>query len=92
MPFFYLARCSDNSLYSGACVDLTEREEKHNSGKGSKYVRSRLPVKIIYSEKFQTMSEALKREAQVKRFTKAQKEALSQPKPQPRVPRQVKRP
>jgi putative endonuclease len=77
MPtFFYLARCSDNSLYSGSCVDLLARETKHNEGKGAKYTRSRLPVKIVYSEEFVTLSEALKREAQVKTFKKAQKEDL----------------
>ena len=76
MPFFYLARCSDNSLYSGSCKGLLAREAKHNAGTGAKYTRSRLPVKIVYSEEFATLSEALKREAEVKTLSKAQKEAL----------------
>jgi putative endonuclease len=77
MPhFFYLARCSDESLYSGTCIDVKGREEMHNSGKGAKYTRSRLPIKIIYVETFETLSEARKREAEVKRWSKAEKEKL----------------
>lgn len=74
--YFYLARCSDGSLYSGYCKDLKVREEMHNAGKGAKYTRAHLPVKIVYSEEFATLSEALKREAQVKKFPKLQKEEL----------------
>ncbi len=74
--FFYLARCSDNSLYAGTCVDPVEREKKHNEGKGAKYTRSRSPVKIIYTESFETLSDARKREAAVKRMSKETKEQL----------------
>ena len=77
MPFyFYLARCSDDSLYSGSCKDIQEREDMHNSGKGAKYTRAHRPVKIIYSETFKTLSEAMKREAQVKTWSKINKEKL----------------
>lgn len=77
MPYyFYLARCSDHSLYSGSCVDLHAREAKHNEGKGAKYTRSRKPIKIIYHEEFQTLTEARKREAAIKKWSKAEKEAL----------------
>ena len=74
--YFYLARCSDASLYAGTCMDLLEREQKHNEGTGAKYTRSRLPVKIVYHEPFETLSEARKREAQIKRWTKEAKEKL----------------
>ncbi len=74
--YFYLARCSDDSLYAGTCVDLRDREEKHNAGKGAKYTRSRGPVKIIHHEAFATLSEARKREAEVKRWKKERKEVL----------------
>ena len=78
MPhFFYLARCSDGSLYAGTCMDVAEREKKHNDGTGSKYARSRRPVKIMYSEKYSSVSEARKREAEVKRWSKARKEELT---------------
>ena len=74
--FFYLARCSDDSLYAGYCKDLEEREEMHNIGKGAKYTRSRLPVSIIYSEEFDSKTEAMQREAQVKKWKKDKKENL----------------
>ncbi|MDA0375854.1 MAG: GIY-YIG nuclease family protein [bacterium] len=74
--YFYLARCSDNSLYSGYCKDINTREAMHNAGKGAKYTRAHLPIEIIYFEEFETLSEALQREAEVKKFTKAKKEAL----------------
>lgn len=77
MPFFfYLARCSDNSLYSGSCKDVKSREKMHNEGKGAKYTRARLPIKIVYFEEFENRSEACKRESAVKKFTKKQKEEL----------------
>lgn len=77
MPFyFYLARCSDDSLYSGSCLDLKAREAKHNEGKGAKYTRSRRPVEIIYHEEFATLAEARRREASVKNLQKSEKENL----------------
>lgn len=78
MPYhFYLARCSDGSLYSGSTNDLTVREQKHNEGKGAKYTRSRRPIKIIYSEQFDTLTEARRREALVKTWSKMKKENLA---------------
>ncbi len=78
MHYFYLARCSDNSLYAGYCVNLTEREAMHNAGKGARYTRARLPVTFVYHEEFSEKSDALKREAQVKKWKKAEKEKLIQ--------------
>lgn len=74
--YFYLARCADGSLYAGTCLDLAAREAKHNDGTGAKYTRARGPVKIIYHETFATLSDARKREAEVKKWNKADKEAL----------------
>lgn len=77
MPhYFYLAQCSDDSLYSGTCLNVREREAKHNDGTGAKYTRSRRPVQIVYHEEFETLSEARKREAEVKKWSKQQKEDL----------------
>lgn len=77
MPYyFYLARCSDNSLYCGCCKDLKSREAMHNSGKGAKYTRSRLPIQVVYHEEFTTLADAMKREAHVKKWSKTQKEDL----------------
>jgi len=74
--YFYLARCADDSLYAGTAIDIQEREAKHNDGTGAKYTRSRGPVKIVYSEEFETLSEARKREAEVKKWPKLKKESL----------------
>jgi putative endonuclease len=77
MPhYFYLARCSDDSLYSGTCINLQEREAKHNDGTGAKYTRARRPVTFVYHEEFDTLSDARKREAEVKKWTRQQKEEL----------------
>lgn len=81
MHYVYLARCADGSLYAGTCVDVAAREAVHNSGKGSKYTRSRLPLKIIYTEEYGTLSEARKREAAVKKLSKGEKEALCYTRP-----------
>ena len=82
--YFYLARCSDDSLYAGTCIDLLAREEKHNEGRGAKYTRSRLPVRFIYHETFRTLSAARKREAAVKKLQKEEKEALVLRKKKPK--------
>jgi putative endonuclease len=74
--YFYLARCSDGSLYAGTCIDLKAREAKHNAGEGAKYTRSRRPVTIAYFEEFETLSEARSREARVKMWKKEEKEGL----------------
>ena len=78
--YFYLARCADGSLYAGICVDLEARFEKHNTGKGAKYTRARRPVECVYFEQLPDQSAALKREAAVKKFTRAKKEALIESK------------
>lgn len=78
MPYyFYLARCSDNSLYCGSCKNLSHREKIHNSGKGAKYTRSRLPIHIVYSEACATLVDAMRREAEIKKWRKDKKESLA---------------
>ncbi len=74
--YFYLARCRDGSLYAGTCTDPRAREAKHNDGTGAKYTRSRRPVQIVHCEEFTSLSGARRREANVKRWGKAAKEAL----------------
>ena len=63
----YLLRCSDNSLYCGITNDLENRLSKHNSGKGSKYTRSRMPVELVGVSAELNRSEALKLEYRVKK-------------------------
>ena len=73
----YLIKCVDGTLYCGYTDDLEQRIKEHNdSKKGAKYTKSRRPVKLVYSEKLKTKSEAMKREVEIKKLTRMQKEAL----------------
>ena len=76
MHFVYIVRCSDGSLYTGYTRDPKEREKAHNTGRGAKYTLGRRPVSLVYSQEFDTVGEALKREHQLKRWPRAKKEAL----------------
>ncbi len=69
----YILECADKSLYTGSTNDLKKRFETHKNGKGGRYTRSHKPVKIIYSEKFETKSEALKREIEIKSWKRNKK-------------------
>lgn len=73
MFFVYILRCSDNTLYTGWTTDLNRRLKCHNSGKGAKYTRCRLPVKIVYYENLPDKSSALKRECEIKKLSRAKK-------------------
>jgi putative endonuclease len=81
MPFVYIVRCADNTLYTGWALDVTKRVAMHNAGRGAKYTRTRRPVKLIYSEELPTRAAAMKREAQIKRYPRAKKLALGQSAP-----------
>jgi putative endonuclease len=74
--YFYIVRCQDNSLYSGITNDIDHRVKEHNKGTGAKYTLGRRPVKLVYSEKHNNISEARKREAQIKSWRKTKKEQL----------------
>lgn len=71
--YTYLILTEDNTLYCGYTDDLEKRFEKHKSGKGAKYTRAHKPVKIVYSECFDTKIEAQKHERRIKKMTRAQK-------------------
>lgn len=71
--YVYMLKCSDNSIYTGYTDSLEERVKKHNSGKASKYTRSRLPVQIVYSEECNDKSTALKREIAIKALSRENK-------------------
>lgn len=74
--FVYVVRCADGTLYTGYARDPQEREKVHNSGRGAKYTSVRRPVSLVYSEACESLSDALKREHQVKRLSRKEKEAL----------------
>ncbi|MBI3774770.1 MAG: GIY-YIG nuclease family protein [Gammaproteobacteria bacterium] len=62
----YILRCADHSLYTGVATDVAARVLKHNSGKGAKYTRGRLPAVLVYQEKLASHGAALKREYAIK--------------------------
>jgi putative endonuclease len=74
--YVYIVECSDGTFYTGYTNNIENRVNKHNSGKGAKYTKTRLPVKLVYKEKFCTKSEALKREYFIKQLTRKEKEKL----------------
>ena len=74
--YVYMLRCRDGSLYTGYTDDPQRRLSVHNSGKGAKYTRSRLPVELVYQESCGDKSQALQREIAIKKLSKPQKEAL----------------
>ena len=76
MNYVYILRCADNTLYCGWTNDLDARLATHNSGKGAKYTRARLPVELVYFEEYDDKHEAMSREWQIKRMNKADKMKL----------------
>ena len=76
MYFVYMVRCADGTLYTGWARDPHSRLRVHNAGKGAKYTRARLPVSLVYVEECDSLSAALKRERQLKPWSRAKKEAL----------------
>lgn len=76
MFYVYIIRCADGSFYCGYTTDVEKRFEKHKSGKGAKYTRSHLPLEFVYIEEFESKSDALKRECEIKSMTRSQKEKL----------------
>ncbi|MEG0132720.1 MAG: GIY-YIG nuclease family protein [Clostridium sp.] len=73
MCYVYILKCNDNTLYTGWTTNLKKRLTCHNSGKGSKYTRCRLPVEIVYSEILEDKSSALKRECEIKKLSRDKK-------------------
>ena len=74
--FTYMLRCADGTLYTGYARDPQARARVHNSGRGARYTSGRRPVQLVYAEAFESRGDALKREHQLKRLTRAHKEAL----------------
>ena len=72
----YILRCGDGTLYTGCTNDLPRRLQAHQSGRGAKYTRSRLPVELVWQEEQPDKSAALHREWQVKRLSRKEKLAL----------------
>lgn len=76
MNYTYMLQCSDDTFYIGWTNNLEKRIEAHNEGKGAKYTKGRLPVKLVYFETFATKEEAMSREWHLKKLSKAEKMEL----------------
>jgi len=76
MYFVYILECEDGSLYTGSSPDPKERFNRHRAGTGGRYTRSHKPIKIVYTEEFRDKSGALKRESQIKGWSRTKKESL----------------
>lgn len=75
--FVYLLRCGDGSLYCGITDDVLRRLEAHAAGKGAKYTRGRGPLELVYTEACESHSDALKREAAIKKLKRQEKLRLA---------------
>ena len=78
MNYTYIVKCKDGSFYTGWTNDLRKRLMTHNQGKGAKYTRCRLPVKLVYLEPQEEYSQALKKEYAIKHLKRCKKEHLIQ--------------
>lgn len=74
--YLYILRCTDNKLYIGTTHNLPERIKWHNEGKGPNFTRIRLPVKLVYFEKFDNLKPARRRKKQIKGWRREKKESL----------------
>ena len=79
MPFFcYMLKCCDGSFYCGWTTDLKKRFKAHAGGKGGRYTRSRLPVLLVYYEKLNSRSQAMRREWELKKTSHQEKQNLTE--------------
>ena len=73
MNYTYILKCADGSLYTGWTNNLKKRLADHNSGKGAKYTKGRIPVELVYYEAFDTKEEAMSREFAIKKLSTEEK-------------------
>jgi len=74
--YCYILKCSDGSYYVGSASNLEDRLNRHNQGRGPTYTAKRRPVQLVYHERLESLDSAAKRERQLKRWSRAKKEAL----------------
>lgn len=77
MPWVYLLRCRDGSLYAGAAQDLPRRLARHAAGRASRYTRARLPVTLAYARRLPSWGQALREEYRLKQLPRAEKQRLA---------------
>lgn len=76
MNYTYILLCSDGTLYTGWTNNMEKRLRDHNSGKGAKYTKGRIPVELVYYETFPTKAEAMRREWEIKQLGRKEKQQL----------------
>jgi predicted GIY-YIG superfamily endonuclease len=76
--YLYIVRCGDDSLYSGVTLDVERRLSEHRAGKGSKYLRGRGPLRVVYVREFSSRGAALSAEISIKKLPRHKKERLLQ--------------
>jgi predicted GIY-YIG superfamily endonuclease len=76
MWYTYILKCADGSFYTGHTDNLTERLNRHNTARGPKWTASRLPVRLVYQECYETKESAVRREIQIKKWSRSKKDAL----------------
>lgn len=76
VPWVYILRCADGSLYTGAAKGLRRRLGEHAGGRASRYTRGRRPVTVVWSRRVRTWSVALRTERQIKALRRTEKDAL----------------
>ena len=74
--YVYILECRDGRLYTGVTLDIKRRLREHSQGKGGRFTKSFGVKKLVYSEKCSTRSDALKREARIKKLSRKNKLAL----------------
>jgi len=72
----YVLCCADDTFYTGYTTDVERRVEEHQAGQGAKYTRGRTPVELLHVESYETRSEAMSREYEIKQLSRADKERL----------------
>lgn len=76
MPFVYILRCGDGSLYTGCAKDVGRRLAQHRAGRASRYTRTRLPVTLVWTRRVCSWGRALGEERRIKALPRAQKQVL----------------
>jgi len=76
LAFSYILRCADGTFYTGWTNDVEARVKAHNAGVGARYTRGRQPVELVYYEACSSKVEACRREWEIKKLSRKQKEAL----------------
>lgn len=77
MAYVYMLRCGDGSLYTGFALDLRRRVARHNAGKGAKYTRARLPVRLVWAAELTCERQARRAEVMIKRLDLNKKRLLA---------------